>query len=129
MKPRIQKLIMDAFNQAVKDGNLSDQALPDVEVEIPKNTDHGDFSTNIAMKMAASQKMAPRKIAEFIRAAIHEKENKIEKIEIAGPGFINFYVSIGAWHHVLQNIHEQNDLYGGSDIGSRKRSKEHTRQR
>lgn len=121
MKPRIQKLIMDAFNQAVKDGNLSDQAFPDVEVEIPKNTDHGDFSTNIAMKMAASQKMAPRKIAEFIRTAIHEKENKIERIEIAGPGFINFYVSIGAWHRVLQNIHDQDDLYGGSDIGKGER--------
>ena len=117
MKQKIKKLISEAVNRAVTEAVLSAQKLPEVEIEIPKNDMHGDFSANIAMTMASTQKMAPRKIAELIIEHIDDSGNLLERTEIAGPGFINFFVNMHAWHRVLNDIHEKNDLYGASDIG------------
>ena len=117
MKQKINKLITDAVNRAVAEGILSAQKLPEVEIEIPKNEMHGDFSANIAMTMASAQKKAPRIIAQQILDHMDDKENLVEKTEIAGPGFINFFVNKRAWHRVLHDIHAQDDLYGASDIG------------
>ena len=117
MKHKIKALITDAVNRAVAKGVLSVQDLPEVEIEIPKNEKHGDFSANIAMIMASAQKRAPRKIAEQIIDHIDNSGNILAKTEIAGPGFINFFVDRHAWHGVLRRIHEQKDLYGASDIG------------
>lgn len=117
MKQKIKALITEAVNRAVAAGIFSEQKLPEVEIEIPKNERHGDFSANIAMIMASVQKRAPRKIAEQILDHIEDRESMVEKTEIAGPGFINFFVNVNAWHGVLRQIHEQKDLYGASDVG------------
>ncbi len=117
MKQKIKNLITEAVKRAVAEGIFSAQELPEVEIEIPKNQSHGDFSANIAMIMASAQKKAPRKIAEQIIDHIDDSENMVEKTEIAGPGFINFFININAWHEVLRHIHDQKDLYGASDIG------------
>jgi arginyl-tRNA synthetase len=91
--------------------------MPEIEVDEPKVKAHGDFSTNIAMVMASSQKMQPRKIAENITANIDDAEGILEKTEIAGPGFINFFVRTEAWHPVLREIHQADKNYGATDIG------------
>ena len=117
MKQKIKTLITEAVHRAVAKGIFSAQELPDVEIEIPKNEAHGDFSANIAMVMASAQKRAPRKIAEQILDQMEDRDNMVEKTEIAGPGFINFYVSTDAWHGVLRHIHDQKDRYGASNIG------------
>ena len=117
MKHKIKKLITEAVHRAVAEGVLSAQELPEIEIEIPKNKSHGDFSANIAMTMASAQKRAPRKIAEQIIGHMSDDGNMLGKTEIAGPGFINFYVNADAWHGVLRHIHHQKDLYGASDIG------------
>jgi arginyl-tRNA synthetase len=117
MKQKIYGLITDAVNRAVAEGILSAQKMPEVEIEIPKNELHGDFSANIAMTMASAQKKAPRIIAQQILDHIDDKGKLLEKTEIAGPGFINFFVTKRAWHQVLNDIHAQDDLYGASDIG------------
>ena len=78
---------------------------------------HGDFSTNIAMVMASSQKMAPKKIAESILYHINDESRILLKTEIAGPGFINFYVRQSAWYPVLSRIYEEGERYGSSNIG------------
>jgi len=117
MKHKIKKLITEAVKRAVAEGVFSAQELPEVEIEIPKNQKHGDFSANIAMIMASTQKRAPKKIAGQILDHMNDSENLLEKTEIAGPGFINFFVNIDAWHAVLHHIHAQKDLYGASDIG------------
>ena len=75
MKQKIKKLITEAVNRAVTEAVLSAQKLPEVEIEIPKNDMHGDFSANIAMIMASAQKMAPRKIAELIIEHIDDSGN------------------------------------------------------
>ncbi len=121
MKQKVQELITDAIHQAVAKGIFSTQELPQVEIDIPNNEKHGDFSANIAMIMASAQKRSPRKIAEQIIEHIDDRRNMLARTEIAGPGFINFFINSSAWHGVLQRIHEQKELYGASDIGRNER--------
>ena len=117
MKQKLQDLIYSAAQNAFKKGNLPSGDIPEVEIEEPRADAHGDFSTNIAMVMAAVQKMAPRKIAQAIIAQIQDQQNLIEKAEIAGPGFINFFVRPSAWHPVLREILDADTAYGAVNIG------------
>ena len=117
MKQKIKKLIQDAARLAHQKEDLPSGEIAEAEVEEPKAGVHGDFSTNIAMVMASIQKMAPRKIAEAIVDHLQDPEAIFEKTEIAGPGFINFFVKPAAWHPVLQEIHEADTRYGATDIG------------
>jgi arginyl-tRNA synthetase len=117
MKQKIKNLILTAAENAHQKGDLSSAEIPDIEVDEPRAKAHGDFSSNIAMVMASAQEMAPRKIAEAIIAHIQDPQGLIEKTEIAGPGFINFFVKPAAWHPVLREIHEADTRYGATDIG------------
>ncbi len=117
LKNKLKAIIKDAEEKACENGLLPNPNFPETEIEEPKAEAHGDFSTNIAMKSASIQKMAPRKIAKAIVDNIEDKEGIIEKIEIAGPGFINFYLNPSAWHHVLYDIHQADGNYGAVNIG------------
>jgi len=117
MKQKIKDLIHKASQRAHQKGDLLSAAIGEIEVDEPKAGQHGDFSTNFAMVMAAAQKMQPRKIAETITANIDDCEGILEKTEVAGPGFINFFVKPSAWHTVLREILEANTAYGATDIG------------
>jgi arginyl-tRNA synthetase len=81
---------------------------------------HGDFSTNVAMVMASTQRMTPRKIAEGIVGAIDplaDPEGVVARTEIAGPGFINFFITPTAWGPVLEKVYAAGDRYGASKMG------------
>jgi len=117
MKQKIKELIYEALKQAYQKGDLPSSNFPEVELEEPKARMHGDFSTNIAMIMASSQKMAPRKIAESIINHMDDSGSMILKVEIAGPGFINFYLRQSAWYPALRRVYEEGERYGSSDIG------------
>ena len=117
MKQHIRTLILHAAKTAFEQGRLPSDIIPEFMVEEPKLEAHGDFSTNLAMAMASSQKMAPRKIAEALLTHIQDSEKILLKTEIAGPGFINFFIAPGAWHPILLEIHEKDEQYGASDIG------------
>jgi len=117
MKKELQKLIYNATTAALNNGDLNSSEFPPVEIEEPKVEAHGDFSTNFAMVMASLQKMAPRKIAEAITANTEDTEGILLKTEIAGPGFINFFIDPKAWLPVLDEIHEKDDAFGHSDMG------------
>ncbi|MBW2590685.1 MAG: arginine--tRNA ligase, partial [Deltaproteobacteria bacterium] len=117
MKQEIKKLIYKALKQAYQKGDLPSSEFPEVELEEPKARMHGDFSTNIAMIMASFQKMAPRKIAESIINHMNNSGSIILKVDIAGPGFINFYLKQLAWYPVLRRVYEQGERYGSSNIG------------
>ena len=117
MKQKIRALILKAATKAYENGGLPSSEFPPVEVEEPKIGAHGDLATNMAMVMASVQKMAPRKIAEIILENIEDPEGIIAKTEIAGPGFINFFVSTSAWHPLLREIHDTDGDYGRSDMG------------
>ena len=121
MKHKIKNMIYNALKDAYDNGDLPSSDFSEIEVEEPKAGSHGDFSTNISMVMASIQKMPPRKIAEAIIKNINDPDGIVDKTEIAGPGFINFFLNKHSWHPVLQKIHEQDALYGASDIGKGKK--------
>ena len=121
MKNRIKKLIIEAALQAQAKGLLSSADFPEVILEKPKVEAHGDFSTNIAMVMASLHKMPPRKVAQVIVDHLNDSGRLLEKIEIAGPGFINFYVTTAAWHPVLLEIQKTDQRFGASDLGGGER--------
>jgi arginyl-tRNA synthetase len=121
MKDKIKGIIESSVLRAHKSKELPSAEFPDIEVEVPKIASHGDFSTNIAMVAASVQKMPPRKIAEAILKHIEDPDHILAKTEIAGPGFINFFISTGAWHPVLRKIHQEDVTYGASNLGQGKK--------
>lgn len=121
MKQKIKNLIIDAITCAYEKGDFSEKSVPEIEVEVPKITSHGDFSTNIAMVTASIQKMPPRKIAETILKYIKDPDRILAKTQIAGPGFINFFINTLSWHSVLRKIHQEDVVYGASNIGNGKK--------
>ena len=118
MKLILKNKILEAARAAHKNGELPSSEIPEPEIEEPKARTHGDFSTNIAMVMASTQKMAPRKIAKAVIAHLDDADGIIARTEIAGPGFLNFYMEKSAWYPVLQEIHDLNERYGSSDMGA-----------
>ena len=117
MKEQLRQTIESALKQCYVDGTLSSGEIPaEIQLEIPKNSDHGDFSTNLAMMLAKPERKAPRKIAEALVAAL-EGDALCDKIEIAGPGFINFRLAASCWYDVLDQVVEQGSAYGRCDIG------------
>ncbi len=116
MKHIIKNMVTAAAVKAVDAGRLPSGQLPDMEIEAPKHESQGDLSTNFAMVSAAMQKMAPRQIAQILIDYMEPKD-WIEKIEVAGPGFINFFLKPAAWHPVVNQVLEADDRYGASDLG------------
>lgn len=117
MKNLLKELILDAAKKAHENGKLPSSTFCEIELQEPKAQNHGDFSTNMAMQMARTQKMAPRKIAEAIIDHITDAKGIIEKTEIAGPGFINFFLNTTAWLPVLETIHRLDGTYGACNLG------------
>ena len=117
IKSTLKQIVREAAQRAHAEGHLPSDDFPDVEIEEPKNETHGDFSTNLAMIMAKVQKMAPRKIAEILQPYLEEAAAWIRQTDIAGPGFINFFIAPDAWGPVLTTIHAANDRYGASTVG------------
>jgi arginyl-tRNA synthetase len=106
-------LALAAKSLAVDTANL---AIQPIQLERPKNTQHGDFSTNLAMMLAKPLKLNPRVIAEKLINALPASAF-IEKVEIAGAGFINFYLSAKAKQAIVAVIQQQGDKFGHSETG------------
>lgn len=117
MKEKIRSLVQDAAQRAFSSGSLPSRDFPDFEIEVPRLAAHGDFSANIAMVGAKVQKLAPRKIAEILLSHLSDSSGILEKTEIAGPGFINFYLKPSAWIPVLKTILENGETWGRCQMG------------
>ena len=109
-----------ACAQAMAAGTLPEAALPDFVIETPKDEKNGDFSTNLAMQLTRILRQNPRKIAEAIVGGI-DLPGLVERVEIAGPGFINFYLVPGWLNRVLPAIQEEDADYGKSNAGGGER--------
>ncbi|OUO68348.1 arginine--tRNA ligase [Anaerotruncus colihominis] len=117
-KQDIAVLLDGALERAVESGALpAASELPDFVVEIPADTSHGDFASNIAMACARPFKCAPRKIAEAICAALDLTGTVFERVEIAGPGFINFFLSPRWFADVVKSVLSAGADYGRTDHG------------
>lgn len=114
---QIYSLIGKALSEIAKESNIDESVLPKFNVEIPADISHGDFATNAALASAKAFRSNPRVIAEKILSKISLENTYFDKTEIAGPGFINFFLS-GKWfENVVSAVISENSLYGRTDFG------------
>ena len=114
LKKEIETAIIEA-------GLAAKEEIPDILLEKPKDKAHGDFASNIAMQLARVAKKAPRQIAQDITERLDVEKAAIEKVEIAGPGFINFFMKKNILGKIIPVILEQKENYGRTDTGKGKK--------
>jgi len=122
LKEEMIALVKQALAAAQAFGDLPDTDIPNFTVEIPKNRDFGDWATNIAMILARPMQKEPREIAE--RLAVHllsVGKRHIERVEVAGPGFLNFHLKPSWVDDILRRIISEGERYGFWDIGQGRR--------
>ncbi len=118
MKEKIASLVKQALESALAAGDLQPvDPSPSIILQTPKIAEHGDFTTNIAMTMAASQKRSPQEIARIIMDHLEDSDHMLSKMEVAGPGFINFFITRRKWYEVLRTVHDEDKAYGTSEVG------------
>ena len=113
--------IKKAFFEAVEklgyvDGNVV-SSLEDIILEVPKDKDHGDYSVNVAMRLARVARKRPLDIANEIVSLINLEETHLSKIEIAGPGFINLTIDLNFLTNVVYKVNEEGSMFGSSKVG------------
>ena len=120
-----EKQIIDSVTAALKqnmaDGTFIEAEIPAFKTEIPADRNNGDYSANAAFMLSKALRMPPRKIAEEIQNKIDLNDTYFEKCEIAGPGFINFFLKNEFYADVLSDIDALGDNYGKSDFGKGKK--------
>ncbi|MDI6725602.1 MAG: arginine--tRNA ligase [Smithellaceae bacterium] len=121
MKDVITELIKEGIEAVFAKGICARVELPFIEVEASKDPAHGDYASNVAMILASRLKRNPRQIAGMLVNELDGKREIIEKIEIAGPGFINFFIRDDYWRSSLAKINNSGENYGVSNIGRGKR--------
>ena len=119
IKELLQKAIYQAAHQAIADGVLHADELPQIVLEVPPNKEFGDFATNFAMQAARAAKANPKVIAQVIVERL--KETWLDKTVIAGPGFINFYLKPDWLYTMLTDILAQGEQYGNGLSGANQR--------
>jgi arginyl-tRNA synthetase len=120
MKQKIEALVHHAF-ESLKSSDLIDHTItPHIVVERTRDNSHGDFTTNVAMMLAKQAKTNPRTLAEHIIAVLPQDASVI-KVEIAGPGFINFFVDRNAQYDIIKRILDEGAQFGLSKLGAGKK--------
>lgn len=120
MKDRLRQQIRIALQACFDKDTLHSGEVPEVQIEIPGNPEHGDFASNLAMTMARAEKKAPRQIAEALVSELAGCEF-LSKVDIAGPGFINFTLSPTCWYEVLDEITSKGKSYGRTEYGQNRK--------
>ena len=121
-KEQVNLCIKQALDAALKEGLLEAASEPAVfSVSVPQNREHGDYAANAAMVWSKAFRMPPRKIAEILSEKFYFDGTYIEKSEIAGPGFINFFLSDKYYADILADVDEKGKDYGKSGYGAGKR--------
>lgn len=122
MKAALISLLEQVVVTLKKEGVISDDVSIKLNIEHTRDPSHGDFASNLAMMLAKPAKQKPRDLAEKIVAALPENTD-IDKVEIAGPGFINFFMNANTLTTVIPAILDAGEAYGHSTIGRGKRVK------
>lgn len=114
-KHLLKQAIQNSLSELNGEGLLSCQSPPEFVVEIPRDKSHGDYASNAAMLLAKSQKMAPRRIAELIISRLKVNPELVERVEVAGAGFINFHLSPFWLKEVPLVVVREKEKYGWAD--------------
>ena len=121
MKKTLTELISDSIRRCVDKGLLRSRETPPLILESPKEKYHGDYATNIALVMTAREGKPPQEVARIIVSQLEDEDGVIEKVEIGGPGFINFYLKEKVWYSVLEEIGRKGEDFGKGKIGEGRR--------
>ncbi len=113
----LKNAVLKAIEKAVENGELINAEIPDFVIEVPADKKNGDFATNAAMVCARAFRTAPRNIANAVVNNLDLSETYIDRCEIAGPGFINFFLSKRYYSDIIKEISAEGDNYGRSDFG------------
>lgn len=117
----LRNLLNNSVKSAYHNGELIKDSVSDFLIEIPADRNHGDFATNIAMVSAKIFRLPPRKIAEIIVSNLNLDNTMFKKVEIAGPGFINFFLGESFYSSILRDIEKLGNNYGRSNYGKGER--------
>ncbi len=120
MKEHITGLIEQALDALIAQGQLPADITPQIQIDHTRDKSHGDFASNIALTLAKSARRPPRDLATQICEALPSSD-LLTRTEIAGPGFINFFLSDSSNQAVVRSILEQGDRFGHSDVGQGRR--------
>jgi len=120
MKQVIAGLIDSALKTLIENGTLPDDVQPNIMVENTRDKSHGDYASNIALTLAKPARSNPRQLAEKLVAALPQSEN-LTRTEIAGPGFINFFISEASTNSLITTILDQKENYGRNNDGAGKK--------
>jgi len=120
MKQQIEELILQAVETLKAEGILDLEITPHITIERTRDAQHGDFASNLALMLAKPAKANPRQLAIKIIAALPQHET-IMKVELAGPGFINFFINPSSQYQIIKQIHAEGREFGLSNIGTGKK--------
>lgn len=116
MKQLVEQILIDSLTQLKRLGAIPSDINPEVKIDRTKDTTHGDFATNLALVMAKPCRQSPRQIAELLVNAMSEHD-ALERVEIAGPGFINFFLRKNALSQIIATVLKEQNAYGRSRLG------------
>ena len=122
MRLKLQEILAEAVQACVSKGLLPAEDLPHWQIDPPRSRDHGDYASNIALVLAPRLRKNPRETAEIILANLPRRPDVIAQAEIAGPGFINIFVSDTLRHEVLGEILERRASFGRATVGGGRRA-------
>ncbi len=117
MKKPLEDVLRDACERAIKGGELVTTTLPPLFLSVPKEAEHGDLATNLAMMLARGEGKPPRAVAETIVRHLQDPAKILAEVTIAGPGFINFRFAPAYWWSCLADCERAGDAFGRSDVG------------
>jgi len=120
MKQKIEELILQAVETLRAEGVPGLEITPQITIERTRDAQHGDFASNLALVLAKPAKVNPRQLAEKIIAALPQHD-AVTKVEMAGPGFINFFINPNSQYQIIRQIHNEGREFGLSNIGAGKK--------
>lgn len=120
MRKRLTEILRQAVEKAKNSGSLKVNIPPPIILDIPRDETKGDYATTLAMTLASMEKATPRTVAEIITGNVEDRDGILDRIEIAGPGYINFFLKKDYWIGTLKDAVHMGDRYGRLDIGKGK---------
>ena len=117
VKDTVAAIVADALEQANRDGVISVDTAADIEIERPNNPEHGDFATNLPLRLARAARANPMQLAQLIAERIHPGP-EIASVEPAPPGFINFKLSDAWLQQQVETVIAAGDGFGAAEVGT-----------
>jgi len=121
LKHILGAILSDAVNRASAEQGWPRVSVPEIAWEYPPEPTFGDLSTTVSFALAKQVRRSPRDVATAIQRAVNPDPTVVEKIEVAGPGYLNIFVANGWWHAVIRKILEEGAAYGRTAVGQGRR--------